>query len=208
VSSRLSVLSVVQSVARMDHAFELGSSAIRRAFTEKPWVLLAWPAVAMVAGTLARWLMGKASQHLAIVPRTPGGLVGLVTAPFLHGGFAHLVANLPPFVVLGLLVLRKGSERFVETSAIVALGSGVLVWLFARRGAHMGASAVVFGYLGYLLGLGYFARTTSDLLVAAVVLFFYGGILVGLKPARRETSWEGHLFGLLVGVAKVWVLGR
>jgi membrane associated rhomboid family serine protease len=192
----------------MDHAFEIGLPYLHRVFAEKPWALLAWPAVAMVVGTLARWILGKNSQRLAIVPRTQGGLLGIATGPFLHANLAHLIANLPPFLVLGALVLRLGSRRFAETAAIVALGSGVLVWLLARRGAHMGASGVVFGFFGYLIGLAYLTRATWDLLVAAAVLVVYGGILAGLKPARRETSWEGHLFGLLVGLAKVWWLRR
>ena len=192
----------------MDHALDFALPLLRGVFAEKPWALLAWLAVAMVGGTLARWLLGQGGQRLAIVPRTKGGLLGIATGPFVHANVAHLVANLPPFVVLGALVLRKGSERFLETAGIVALGSGALVWLLARRGAHMGASGVVFGFFGYLIGLAYFTRTTSDIVVAAVVLLVYGGILVGLKPARRETSWEGHLFGLAVGLAKVWWLRR
>ena len=193
----------------MDHAFELVLPFLHRLFADKPWALLAWPAVAMVVGTLARWILGKHGHRLAIVPRTTGGLVGIATGPFVHANFAHLVANLPPFLVLGALVLRLGSRRFTETAAIVALGSGLLVWLLARRGAHMGASGVVFGFFGYLIGLAYLTRATWDLLVAgAVLVVYYGGILAGLKPARRETSWEGHLFGLLVGLAKVWWLRR
>jgi membrane associated rhomboid family serine protease len=181
---------------------------LHHVFAERPWAWLAWPAVAMVAGTLARWLLGERGQRLAIVPRTAGGLAGLVTAPFLHAGFAHLSANLPPFLVMGALVLRLGDQRFAETFAGVALGSGLLVWLLARRGAHMGASGLVFGFFGYLLGLAYFRRTVGDLLVAAVVLLVYGGLLAGLRPARRQTSWEAHVFGFVVGLAKVWWLGR
>jgi membrane associated rhomboid family serine protease len=192
----------------MDHSFDLVVPLLRRVFAEKPWALLAWPAVAMVVGTFARWILGKNAQRLAIVPRTKGGLLGLATGPFIHANLAHLVANLPPFLVLGALVLRLGNRRFAETAAIVALGSGVLLWLFGRRGAHMGASGVVFGFFGYLVGLAYLTRTTSDLLVAAAVLVVYGGMLAGLKPARTGTSWEGHLFGLLVGLAKVWWLRR
>ena len=192
----------------MDHAFDLVVPLLRRVFAEKPWALLAWPAVAMAVGTFARWILGKHAQRLAIVPRTKGGLLGIVTGSFIHANLAHLIANLPPFLVLGALVLRLGNRRFVETAAIVALGSGVLLWLFGRRGAHMGASGVVFGFFGYLVGLAYLTRSTSDLLVAAVVVVVYGGILAGLKPARTGTSWEGHLFGLLVGLAKVWWLRR
>ena len=177
-------------------------------FAERPWALLAWPAVAMIVGTLARWVLATGSQRLAIVPRTPGGLLGIVTAPFLHANLAHLTANLPPFVVLGALVLHKGSRRFIETVAIIGIGSGVLTWLFARRGAHLGASGVVFGLFGYLLGLAAFTTTTANLIVAGLVLLVYGGLLAGLRPARRETSWEAHVFGLLVGLAKVWWLRR
>jgi membrane associated rhomboid family serine protease len=192
----------------MEHAGAAVLPYVHRVFAEQPWALLAWPAVLMVVGTVLRYGLGQGSQRLAVVPRTKGGLVGLVTAPFLHANFAHLLANLPPFVVLGALVLRKGSHGFVETAAIVTVGSGALVWLFARRGAHMGASGVVFGFFGYLMALGYFTRSTADLLVAGLVLLVYGGILVGLAPARRETSWEAHVLGLLVGIAKVWWLRR
>ena len=187
---------------------ELALPLLRRLFTEKPWALLAWPVLAMLVALPARWLLGHVSQRLAIVPRTAGGLVGVATAPFLHASLAHLVANLPPFVVLGALVLRKGSHRFVETGAIVALGAGLMVWLLGRRGAHQGASGVVFGFFGYLLGLGIFLRTTDDLVIAVLVLLAYGGLLAGLKPARTQTSWEAHLFGFAVGLAKAWWLRR
>jgi membrane associated rhomboid family serine protease len=192
----------------MDRAVSTLGPYLHRIFAERPWALLAWPAVAMVAGMLARWLLGKHAQRLAIVPRTAAGLPGILTAPFLHANPAHLAANVPPFLVLGALVLRLGEQRFAETFAIVALGSGLLVWLFARRGAHMGGSGVVLGFFGYLLGLAYFHRTMGDLLVAGLVLLVYGGILAGLRPARRETSWEAHVFGFIVGLAKVWWLGR
>jgi membrane associated rhomboid family serine protease len=175
---------------------------------EKPLAYLAWPTIAMGAGLMARYSLGKSSQRLAIVPRTTGGLVGIATAPFLHANLAHLFANIAPFVVLAALVLRKGPDTFLETFAAVALGSGALVWLLARKGAHMGASGVVFGLFGYLVSLAYVTRATGDLLVAGLVVLVYGGLLLGLKPARRETSWEAHLFGLLVGVAKAVWLGR
>jgi membrane associated rhomboid family serine protease len=192
----------------MNHALDFSLWPLHRLFAEKPWALLAWPTVLMVLGLVARWILGHGSQSLAIVPRTKAGLAGIVTGPFLHANVAHLIANLPPFIVLGALVLRLGSRRFVETSAIVALGSGLLLWLFGRRGAHMGASGVVFGYFGYLIGLAYITRTMSDVLVAGAVLLVYGGMLAGLKPARRGTSWEGHLFGLAMGLAKVLWLRR
>jgi membrane associated rhomboid family serine protease len=69
-------------------------------------------------------------------------------------------------------------------------------------------SGVIFGFLGYLLAVAWYTRTTPDLLVAGGVVLFYGGMLAGIKPVRDGTSWEGHLFGLLVGLARAWFDSR
>lgn len=176
----------------------------RRLFTQAPVAYIAWPVVAMLVGTILRYLAGKQVEVLAIVPRTARGLLGLLTAPFVHANLSHLAANLPPFIVLGTLVLRRGGHAFVVTAVTVALLSGGLLWLLGRRAAHVGMSGVIFGFFGYLMGIAYVTRGPWDLLIAVVVLLVYGGMLAGLKPARNGTSWEGHLFGLIAGLAKVW----
>ncbi len=180
-------------------------SIARRLFLQAPCIYIAWPVVAMLLGTLVRALVGKRIEALAIVPRRAGGLLGLVTAPFVHANLSHLAANLPPFIVLGALVLRRGGHSFVVTAVTVALISGGLLWLLGRKAAHVGGSGVIFGLFGYLIGIAYVTRGAWDLLIAVAVLVLYGGMLAGLKPARNGTSWEGHLFGLLAGLAKVWL---
>ena len=175
-----------------------------RCFTQAPWGYLAWPAVAMLAGTLIGSFSKRDAEQLAIVPRTGAGLVGLVTSPFVHAGFAHLAANLPPFLVLGALVLRRGEARFPLVALSISLGEGALLWLFGRRAAHVGMSGVIFGFFGWLIAVAWFTRTTPDLLVAGGVLLIYGGMLAGLAPARNGTSWEGHLFGLIAGLGTAW----
>jgi membrane associated rhomboid family serine protease len=177
---------------------------IARLFTHSPENFLSWPAVAMIVGTLIGMLSPKVTESLAVVPRNASGLVGLLTAPFVHLNFAHLAANLPPFVVLGVLVLRRGETRFWKVSLAIVLGQGVLLWLLGRKSAHVGMSGVIFGFLGYLIALAWFSRATPDLLVAGGVILFYGGMLAGVAPVRDATSWEGHLFGLVAGVATAW----
>jgi membrane associated rhomboid family serine protease len=180
-------------------------SIARRLFLQAPIYYISWPVVAMLLGTLVRALAGKRIESLAIVPRTAGGLIGLVTAPFVHANLSHLAANLPPFIVLGTLVLRRGGHAFLVTAVTVALLSGGLLWLLGRKAAHVGMSGVIFGFFGYLIGIAYVTRGGWDLLIAVAVLLIYGGMLAGLKPARNGASWEGHLFGLLAGVGKVWI---
>ena len=179
-----------------------------RLFTDPPWCFLSWPAAAMIIGTLIGIFSSGAVQRLAVVPRNAAGLIGLITAPFIHLNFAHLIANLPPFVVLGALVLRRDESQFLKVSLAIALTQGGLLWMFGRKVAHVGMSGVIFGFFGYLIALGWFSHTTPDLWAAAGVLIFYGGMLVGVAPARNGTSWEGHLFGLIAGVAAAWFFQR
>ena len=185
----------------MDRALEF----LHRLYFQAPERDLAWPAAAMVAGTLVALASRQLATRLAIVPRQAAGLPGLVTAPFVHANVAHLAANLPPFLVLGVLVLRCAAPPFVEVAATIALAQGLLLWLFGRNAAHVGMSGVIFGFFGYLLAAAWLNPTAPDLLAAGGVLLFYGGMLAGLKPVRDGTSWEGHLFGLLAGLARAWL---
>ena len=181
---------------------------LHRLYFEAPWCYIAWPAAAMVVGTIIPLISAKAGSHLGVVPRQLSGLIGIVTAPFVHANVAHLAANLPPFIVLGALVLHHNQPRFIEVAATIALAQGALLWLFGRNASHVGMSGVIFGFLGYLLAVAWYTRTTQDLLVAGGVVLLYGGMLAGIKPARDGTSWEGHLFGLLVGLARAWLDSR
>jgi membrane associated rhomboid family serine protease len=80
------------------------------------------------------------------------------------------------------------------------LVSGLGVWLFGSAGLHIGASGVVFGYLGFLLARGYFERNIPSILLSVIVGFLYGGAIWGVLPTQPGVSWEGHLFGFIGGV--------
>src|SRR3954468_17286893 len=175
-----------------------------RLFTHSPWNLISWPATAMVLGTLVGMASAAAVKRLAVVPREAGGLVGLFTAPFVHVNLGHLAANLPPFIALGALLVRRDEGGFLKTALIITGIQGALLWCFGRKVAHVGMSGVIFGFFGYLVSLAWFSRATSDLLIAAGVAIYYGGMLAGVAPARNGSSWEGHLFGLIAGVATAW----
>jgi len=184
----------------MNNAFEF----IGDIFTAAPACFLAWPAAGMLAGTLLAMVSSKAGARLAVTPRALGGLIGVMTGPFVHANWAHFSANLPPFLVLGWLVLRGDEAAFPEIALAIAGAQGALLWVCGRRAAHLGMSGVIFGFFGWLLAVAWFTRATPDLLIAAGVLIFYGGMLAGVAPARDGTSWEGHLFGLVAGGAVAW----
>jgi len=149
-------------------------------------------------GGAGRWCGGL--NQFGIFPRQISGLRGILFAPFLHGGFAHLIANTVPFVTLGWLVMLRRTADFWVVTVIAMLIGGLGTWLFGTPGCHIGASGVIFGYLGYLISRGYFERRLGSALFSIVVLVVYGGLLWGVLPLQVGISWEGHLFGFIGGV--------
>ena len=144
-----------------------------------------------------------------IRPRTISGLWGILFAPFLHGGFGHLMANTIPFLVLGWFVMLREISDFFLVSLITMLASGLGVWLFGSANSiHIGASGVIFGYFGFLLSRGYFERSAVGIAFSLLVGTLYGSLIWGVLPIRNGISWEGHLFGFLGGVLAARLLAR
>jgi membrane associated rhomboid family serine protease len=144
--------------------------------------------------------LGGALNRYGILPRNLIGLRGILFAPFLHGNFAHLIANTIPFLTLGWFVMLRETSDFFVVTGITMLVSGLGVWLIGSSGLHIGASGVVFGYLGFLLARGYFERNIPSSLLSVIVGFLYGGAIWGVLPTQPGVSWEGHLFGFVGGV--------
>jgi membrane associated rhomboid family serine protease len=142
-----------------------------------------------------------------IQPRDVDGLPGIVLAPFLHGGFGHLIGNTIPFLVLGAGIALSGAARVGAVTAIVVLLGGLGTWLIGpEHSVHIGASGVVFGYATYLLARGLFSRNLLHLGGGVIVLALYGTtLLVGFVPTPG-VSWQGHLCGAIAGVVAARVL--
>lgn len=150
-------------------------------------------------------MLGDRLQGNGIGPRRVDGLDGIVWAPFLHGGWRHLISNTFPFVLLGGLVALRGARYWFTTFAIVVVLGGAMTWLFAGGSNHIGASGVVFGFFGSLIGAAIFERRLAAGARALVAIILYGGIIQGLAP-RPGISWEGHLFGAVAGLVAAKIL--
>ena len=143
---------------------------------------------------------------LGIRPRSLSGLPGILLSPFLHGGLFHLLANTIPFFVLMMLALTYDRTLALEALVIIAVGGGLLVWLFgASRSVHIGASGLIFGLIGFLLFVGVFRRDIKAILISLLVLFFYGGVLLWGFIPRSGVSWIGHFFGFVAGILTAWL---
>lgn len=138
-------------------------------------------------------------QGGGIHPRALDGIDGILWAPFLHAGWGHLISNTIPFLVLGGLVAVRGMRNWLHVTGAIVLFGGAATWLLARGGNHVGASGVVFGYLGYLVGAALFERSLKAIALAVVAVMLYGGLIFGIVPTG-QVSWEGHLFGAIAGL--------
>lgn len=152
---------------------------------------------------------GNALDEYGIHARELDGLPFILTAPFLHFGFDHLVSNSLPFFVLGVLVLLGGLARWIWSTLITVLSSGLTAWLLTPVNSVIaGASGVIFGWLTYLLARGIYSRDVKQVLVSVAVLIFYGGVLWGVLPGQAGVSWQGHLGGAIGGVIAARLLHR
>ncbi|WP_322859116.1 rhomboid family intramembrane serine protease [Mycobacterium europaeum] len=160
-------------------------------------------------------LTGHSLDENGIRPLEADGLWGIVFAPVLHANWQHLMANTIPLLVLGFLMTLAGLSRFVWATAIVWIVGGFGTWLIGNVGSscgptdHIGASGLIFGWLAFLLVFGIFVRRFADIAIGLVVLFAYGGVLLGAMPVLGRcggVSWQGHLCGALAGVVAAYWL--
>ena len=165
-------------------------------------------AVTLASATTAGWgafganvALGGALLKFGIVPRTTDGLIGILVAPFLHANLDHLVANTVPFLLFGWLVMLRDRRHFAVVTLLAMLGSGLLSWtLGAPNSIHIGASGVVFGYFGFLLLAGWYARSAGSIAISLLVGVLWGGTVLGVLPGTPGISWQGHLGGFIGGV--------
>lgn len=165
-----------------------------------------WIIAGLWAFNIVNFTLKKPFNILGIVPRTLTGLFGIIFAPLLHSNYNHLFFNTIPLFFLGLFAMSQNESRFYWATAIIVFIAGTLVWLFGRRGNHVGASALIAGYFGYIMGSAVKQPTITAVFCGGIALYYFGGILLSLFPSEEKSSWEGHLFGFSAGVATIFIL--
>jgi membrane associated rhomboid family serine protease len=146
-------------------------------------------------------------DHYGILPRSVLRLPEIFTAPFLHFSWDHIEGNSGPLFIFGLLAAYRGVVKFLGVTLVIAIVSGMAVWLFqSSNELTVGASGLIFGYFGYVLARGIIDRSTVDSLVAIVMgLSYYYLLTIAIPGAPGGVSWIGHLGGLVGGVACGWI---
>ena len=144
-------------------------------------------------------------RHFGVKPRHVEGLYGILFSPLLHGDFGHLISNSVPLLALGGLIFFFYPRVAWRSLLMIYVMAGVALWLFGNmftfeNSYHIGASGVVYGMVAFVFWSGIFRKNLKAIVLALIVLMYYGGLFMGILPGQEGISWEGHLYGALVGM--------
>jgi len=182
---------------------EKDTQRLRRAL-----LLCASFAAVLWAVELAERLLGLELATYGIYPRSLRGLLGILTAPFIHGSIAHLASNTPPLIILGTAMLYGYPRSARIALPVLFLGTGLGVWLFGRESYHIGASGLTFGMMFFVFAIGVVRWDRRAIALSLIVFFLYGGMVWGVLPGDPSISYESHLAGALLGVTLAVLLRR
>lgn len=170
--------------------------------------VLVWLITLLCVVHLVNIFLGGALLRFGILPLHSDTLPFIFTAPFIHGDWPHLLNNLFGLTLFSALCLLRGTTFYFKASLTIITLTGAMVWLFGRQAIHIGASGWIFGLWSLSIAIAWFDRKFANIAIAIFVLFFYGGMIVGVLPSDPHVSFESHLFGAVAGVICAYSLTR
>jgi membrane associated rhomboid family serine protease len=182
------------------HAVRVQARPLTRRFRRAAWISFGFVLLLTWIKLFEYWT-GQSFEGLALRPHVLAGLIGILTAPLLHGSFNHLASNTLPLLILGTLAGTLYPVATVRALPLIWIGSGIGTWLIGEPGsAHIGASGVAHG-LGFLVfTLGVLRRDRQAIAAGMLAFFLYGSMLLTIFPREIGISWESHLSGAICGV--------
>ena len=130
----------------------------------------------------------------------------MITAGFVHSpdSFWHILLNIYSIYIFGRVIEPMlGPGRFLVLYLVSIFGgSAMVLWLSEPVVPVVGASGAFFGLMGAYLIMLRAIGDNSGLLVGLIAVNLVFGFLV------PGISWQGHLGGLLAGMAVTAVYAR
>ncbi|MBS0199595.1 MAG: rhomboid family intramembrane serine protease [Proteobacteria bacterium] len=163
-------------------------------------------AILVILGIHALVGGSDAVAPFAVQPHTASGLVGILTAPLLHGSWDHVLSNSIAILILGTLAGSVYPRASLRALPLLWLGSGIGAWLLGHQGEHhLGASGVTHGLMYLTLTLGILRKERSAVAAAMIVFLLYGGMVMAVLPLQEGVSWQSHLGGAIAGVVSAFL---
>ena len=149
---------------------------------------------------LANQIIPIEFNRFGIRPRNLSGLIGVPASIFLHANLNHLISNIIPLFIMGLLLRSFGNKAFFNITILLTLLSGSLTWLISSSGLVIGASGLAFAYWSFLITNAIRRKTAIAIVVALATLLIYGGLIFSLASFQPGISWAGHFSGFVAGI--------
>jgi membrane associated rhomboid family serine protease len=145
-------------------------------------------------------------SFMGLVPLEIQGILGIFTAPLVHGSLEHIFNNTFAILILASVLYYGYPKSWWKVLTLVWVLSGVGVWLFARQANHIGASGLTHGLFFFLFVASIFRRDKSSVAIMMIAFLLYGGMTMTIFPREEGISFEYHFFGALAGViaALIW----
>ncbi len=140
-----------------------------------------------------------------LLPRSSDGLIGIVTAPLLHGSWEHVLSNITS---LGITLYLLFSVFNTVSHVVLTIGyivPGIITWFIGRTAIHIGASGLVYCLLFFLFCIGLYSKKRQLLALSGVVLVLNSGFIWGILPQNNSISWEYHISGSICGCILAYV---
>jgi membrane associated rhomboid family serine protease len=163
------------------------------------FIVLLW-AIFLIDG-----MFGLRLGRFGLRPGSVEGLIGILTAPLLHGSIQHIFSNSMPMFISLTAILYFYPNSSVRVIPLIWIGSGILGWIIGRPSLHYGASGLIYGLLAYIFVSGILRSDMRSVAVSMLVGFLYGSMVWGVLPIRPNMSWELHLSGAVMGVLLAFV---
>ena len=145
---------------------------------------------------------------MGVRPGEVSGLLGIFTAPLVHGSMQHIYSNTLPLWLLGSVLLYGYPKTRWKALGIIWLISGLGVWFFARESSHIGASGITHGVFFFLLLSSILRRDKQSIALMMIAFFMYGGMVLSIFPQEEHISFEYHFFGAVGGILATVLLYR
>ena len=150
---------------------------------------------------IANSLLNGLLNVFGLIPRKPFSLIfGPIASPYLHADSSHISYNSLPLFVMTATLFSHGVSKALAVIFAISYLEGIMVWCFARTGNHIGASGLIMGLFSYFLYKGYQAPSAESIIIALVLLYYFGTLLLSIFPEDTLTSFEGHLAGFISGL--------
>lgn len=144
-----------------------------------------------------------------IYPRNPAFLLAVFTGPLIHGSIGHLASNSLPILVLTSILVLFYPKIALKVMITITIGTGLMVWLWARPSYHVGISGVIYGLISFIFWIGIFRKNLKTIVLSLIILILYAGSVESIFPNVEENiSWESHLFGGIFGILMAFVFRK